>query len=140
MGRDSIDNNLLPGFRPTGPLTLTAKLYLSSIASFKLSLTPLDWSNRMQHPAELPAPKNDSCNPSRSPSKTLESGAKMLAIEMGTFGSDHISTETVAEAVRYAGIIGYRHFDCAWAYGTEFQIGPVFLSNWRWCQKRMHRE
>jgi diketogulonate reductase-like aldo/keto reductase len=32
----------------------------------------------------------------------------------------------VAEAVRYAASIGYRHFDCASVYGNEDRIGPVF--------------
>ncbi|MGB9079230.1 MAG: aldo/keto reductase [Terracidiphilus sp.] len=50
----------------------------------------------------------------------------MPAIGLGTFGSDHVSPETVAEAVRYAASIGYRHFDCASVYGNELQIGLVF--------------
>lgn len=65
-------------------------------------------------------------DPSRIPSRTLASGAKMPAIGLGTFGSDHVSPETVAEAVRYAAGIGYRHFDCASVYGNESQIGLAF--------------
>ena len=52
----------------------------------------------------------------------------MPAIGLGTFGSDHVSPETVAEAVRYAAGIGYRHFDCASVYGNESQIGQVFTA------------
>jgi diketogulonate reductase-like aldo/keto reductase len=50
----------------------------------------------------------------------------MAAIGMGTFGSDHVTPEAVAEAVRYAAGIGYRHFDCASVYGNEVCIGRVF--------------
>ena len=62
-------------------------------------------------------------DPSRVPARSLASGAKMPAIGLGTFGSDHVSPETVAEAVHYAAGIGYRHFDCASVYGNEAQIG-----------------
>ena len=65
-------------------------------------------------------------NPSDVPTKTLTSGAKMPAIGLGTFGSDHVAHGTVAEAVQYAAKIGYRHFDCASVYGNEAWIGRVF--------------
>jgi diketogulonate reductase-like aldo/keto reductase len=42
---------------------------------------------------------------------------------MGTFGSDSVSAERVAEAVIEAAAMGYRHFDCAAVYGNEQQIG-----------------
>jgi diketogulonate reductase-like aldo/keto reductase len=42
---------------------------------------------------------------------------------MGTFGSDSVSAERVAEAVIEAAAMGYRHFDCAAVYGNEKQIG-----------------
>lgn len=45
---------------------------------------------------------------------------------MGTFGSDHVSHEAVAEAVEFAASIGFRHFDCAAVYGNEEKIGNVF--------------
>ncbi len=32
----------------------------------------------------------------------------------------------MAEAVRYAARIGYRHFDCASVYGNEDRIGRIF--------------
>jgi diketogulonate reductase-like aldo/keto reductase len=60
------------------------------------------------------------------PYRTLYSGARIPAIGLGTFGSDHVSHETVAEAVKYAASIGYRHFDCASIYGNEECIGRVF--------------
>ncbi len=60
------------------------------------------------------------------PFRTLNSGAKMPAIGLGTFGSDHVSHHAVGEAVRYAASIGYRHFDCASVYGNEDQVGQAF--------------
>lgn len=59
------------------------------------------------------------------PSRTLASGARMPAIGLGTFGSDSVSGEAIAEAVLDAGLLGYRHFDCAAVYGNEHLIGPA---------------
>ena len=53
----------------------------------------------------------------------LAGGARMPAIGLGTFGSDHVSAEAVAEAVKSAAAVGYRHFDCASVYGNERQVG-----------------
>src|ERR1700756_705389 len=64
-------------------------------------------------------------DPSIVPSRTLSSGARIPAIGLGTFGSDHVSHFEVAEAVRYAASVGYRHFDCASVYGNEDRIGRV---------------
>jgi alcohol dehydrogenase (NADP+) len=64
--------------------------------------------------------------PSLVPCVTLSSGAKMPVIGLGTFGSDHVSHGAVADAVKYAALIGYRHFDCASVYGNEDEIGKVF--------------
>ena len=47
----------------------------------------------------------------------------MPALGLGTFGSDHVPARQVAEAVEYAGRIGYRHFDCAAVYANEREIG-----------------
>jgi diketogulonate reductase-like aldo/keto reductase len=44
---------------------------------------------------------------------------------MGTFGSDAVSGQQVAEAVIEAAKLGYRHFDCAAVYGNEHLIGPA---------------
>jgi diketogulonate reductase-like aldo/keto reductase len=52
----------------------------------------------------------------------------MPAIGMGTFGSDHVTPSQVAEAVRGAATIGYRHFDCASVYGNETEVGVSFES------------
>ncbi len=55
----------------------------------------------------------------------------MPAIGLGTFGSDHASHDSVAEAVRYAASIGYRHFDCASVYGNEDRIGGALRQIFR---------
>jgi diketogulonate reductase-like aldo/keto reductase len=70
-----------------------------------------------------PFPAPDGIDPGRVPVKTLASGARMPAIGLGTFGSDAVSGEQVAEAVIGAAAVGYRHFDCASVYGNERQIG-----------------
>src|SRR5579863_2486421 len=77
---------------------------------------------------QSPAPPGlvDFIAPERIPSRVLTSGARIPALGLGTFGSDHVSPAAVAEAVKYAASIGYRHFDCASVYGNESQIGPVF--------------
>lgn len=62
-------------------------------------------------------------DPRRVPQKRLRTGAEMPAIGLGTFGSDHVSGEAVAEAVLGAARVGYRHFDCAAVYGNERLIG-----------------
>jgi diketogulonate reductase-like aldo/keto reductase len=49
----------------------------------------------------------------------------MPAIGLGTFGSDHVTAEAIAEAVKGAAAIGYRHFDCASVYGNEREIGTA---------------
>jgi len=64
-------------------------------------------------------------DPSVVPSRTLGSGARIPAIGLGTFGSDHVTHSEVADAVRYAVSLGYRHFDCASVYGNEDRIGRV---------------
>jgi len=49
----------------------------------------------------------------------------MPAIGLGTFGSDRVSADGVAQAVSGALEVGYRHFDCASVYGNEDRIGQV---------------
>lgn len=49
----------------------------------------------------------------------------MPAVGLGTFGSDHVTHEEVAIAVRSALKIGYRHLDCASVYSNEDQIGSI---------------
>jgi diketogulonate reductase-like aldo/keto reductase len=52
-------------------------------------------------------------------------GARIPAIGLGTFGSDSVDAQAVANAVRYALSIGYRHIDCAAVYQNEKEIGAV---------------
>ncbi len=47
----------------------------------------------------------------------------MPAIGLGTFGSDHVTANEIAESVKGAAAVGYRHFDCASVYGNEPEIG-----------------
>jgi diketogulonate reductase-like aldo/keto reductase len=49
----------------------------------------------------------------------------MPAIGLGTFGSDRVPAERVAQAVSGALEVGYRHFDCASVYRNEDEIGRV---------------
>lgn len=64
-------------------------------------------------------------NHSKVPYRTLYNGNKIPAIGMGTFGSDNYDAETIAQAVKKAIIMGYRHIDCASVYGNEKEIGAV---------------
>jgi alcohol dehydrogenase (NADP+) len=64
-------------------------------------------------------------DPSLVPTRKLATGALMPAIGLGTFGSDSVTGEAIAEAVLDAGHLGYRHFDCAAVYGNEHLIGPA---------------
>jgi diketogulonate reductase-like aldo/keto reductase len=65
-------------------------------------------------------------DPAAIPQRTLYTGAKMPAIGLGTFGSDHVSAVEIALAVKGAAAVGYRHFDCASVYGNEAEIGASF--------------
>lgn len=71
-------------------------------------------------------PIEQGVNPAVVPQRRLFTGALLPAIGLGTFGSDHVSAATVAEAVEYAARVGYRHFDCAAVYGNEARIGTAF--------------
>ncbi len=62
-------------------------------------------------------------DPALIPLRTLYTGARMPAIGLGTFGSDHVNACQIAEAVKAAARFGYRHFDCASVYGNEAEIG-----------------
>ena len=70
-----------------------------------------------------PGPSPDGVDPCMVPSIVLSNGARMPAIGLGTFGSEHVRAGEVAEAVLGAAEVGYRHFDCATVYGNEAQIG-----------------
>lgn len=67
----------------------------------------------------------DGVDPDCVPKHTLASGARIPVVGLGTFGSDAVSGETVAAAVRDGATVGYRHFDCASVYGNESAIGPA---------------
>ncbi len=67
----------------------------------------------------------DGVDPGCVPFRALSTGARMPAIGLGTFGSDHVSADEVATAVRGAAEAGYRHFDCASVYGNERQVGAA---------------
>lgn len=64
-------------------------------------------------------------NPSFVPFRTLYSGDKIPVIGLGTFGSDNYTAQTIAEAVKTAIRMGYRHLDCASVYGNEKEIGAA---------------
>lgn len=68
---------------------------------------------------------SDGIDPARVPFRTTYTGAKIPAIGLGTFGSDRLSGEIIAEAVKGAIAVGYRHIDCASVYGNEHQIGQA---------------
>jgi len=70
-------------------------------------------------------PAHDGINPTTIPYKILQNGNKMPGIGLGTFGSDRATAEQVAEAVREALLMGYRHIDCASVYNNEYEIGQV---------------
>lgn len=57
------------------------------------------------------------------PYMVLNTGAKIPAIGLGTFGSDNVSGEEVAKIVKDAILCGYRHIDCASVYRNEDLIG-----------------
>lgn len=70
-------------------------------------------------------PHSSSIDPATVPQRKLYTGALMPSVGLGTFGSDHVSAAQVAEAVRSAAAVGYRHFDCASVYGNEREVGTA---------------
>jgi diketogulonate reductase-like aldo/keto reductase len=73
------------------------------------------------NPAWTPA--TDGVDPALVPHRLLAGGARMPAVGLGTFGSDHASPEEIAHALLGAAAVGYRHFDCASVYGNEHRVG-----------------
>ncbi|RZC41293.1 aldose reductase-like [Asbolus verrucosus] len=54
------------------------------------------------------------------PSLKLNNGLEMPVVGLGTYKSEKGKVE---QAVRDAIDAGYRHFDCAWFYGNEHEVG-----------------
>ncbi len=71
---------------------------------------------------------SDSIDPALVPQRTLHTGAQIPAVGLGTFGSDRFSGQDIANAVKEAISVGYRHIDCAAVYGNEHLIGESFRS------------
>jgi len=78
----------------------------------------------LAHPEDRPM-LQDRVDPSLVPFKTLPGGARMPAVGLGTFGSDHAPAGLVASAVEAALRMGYRHVDCASVYRNEPEVGEV---------------
>jgi diketogulonate reductase-like aldo/keto reductase len=74
------------------------------------------------------SPAADAIDSSLVPRRRLYTGAEMPAVGLGTFGSDHVAPSLMADAVREAAAVGYRHFDCAAVYGNELQIGSALAA------------
>lgn len=68
----------------------------------------------------------DTYHATSMPPITMADGVIMPPIGMGTFGSDSVPEEIVADSVKTALEMGYRHIDCARAYGNEKAIGKAF--------------
>jgi len=79
---------------------------------------------------------NDGVDPQLVPYRTTYTGARIPAIGLGTFGSDRFSGEEIAEAVKGAIAVGYRHIDCAAVYGNEQLIGHALQEAMRTGVKR----
>lgn len=63
--------------------------------------------------------------PSGVPVKKLQGGDLIPVLGLGTFGSDKYSAKQIADAVKYAIKVGYRHIDCASVYQNEKEIGKA---------------
>ena len=73
---------------------------------------------------------NSGIDPARVPQRTLQTGARMPAIGLGTFGSDHVPAGRCRRGCEGAAQVGYRHFDCASVYGNEAEIGARLTEVW----------
>ncbi len=54
------------------------------------------------------------------------SNSLMPVFRLGTFGSDHVRATDIAQAVKTAVHMGYRHIDCVEAYQKEKEIDQGF--------------
>lgn len=52
-----------------------------------------------------------------------------VSIPMLGFGTYEIKPEEVADAIKEALAVGYRHFDCAHIYGNEVEVGKAFKAS-----------
>ena len=67
-------------------------------------------------------------DPAIVPQRTLYTGAKMPAVGMGTFGSDHADADAVSASVAGALRVGYRSFDCAaWYFLLPPKYGTICM-------------
>jgi alcohol dehydrogenase (NADP+) len=69
---------------------------------------------------------SDGVDPNKVPVQHTPSGGRIPVIGLGTFGSDRVSGDQIAQSVLGAAAVGYRHFDCASVYGNEALIGHSF--------------
>ena len=65
----------------------------------------------------------DSVDPNAVPRIKLDNQSEIPVVGLGTFGSVHATHDVIAEAVKGAISVGYRHIDCAAVYGNEKEIG-----------------
>jgi len=80
----------------------------------------------MKGTVDVSSPQSEEgVDPRQVPARRLFTGARMPAIGLGTFGSDRVPAAAVADAVRGAAAVGYRHLDCAAVYGNEQEIGAT---------------
>lgn len=93
-----------------------------TIVSVK-TLTPPSASPSLALPPFTPAP--DGVDPASVPTQTLYTGGKIPVVGLGTFGSDHVTPQKIAQAVVGAACVGYRHFDCASVYANEREVGAA---------------
>ena len=64
-------------------------------------------------------------DPQSVPQIALSNGSKIPVLGLGTFGSDNYSADEIANAVKVAIRMGYRHIDCASVYMNEKEIGQA---------------
>ena len=63
----------------------------------------------MQQQGEVVVSARELVSPALVPQRTLYTGARMPAVGLGTFGSDHVTPDQVADAV--LGAVSYTHLD-----------------------------
>src|SRR5438105_4826134 len=74
----------------------------------------------MRPPLEFSGPlAADGIDPAPAPKRTPIPAPPSRRLGLGTFGSDHVTPERIAEAVEGAIAVDYRHLDCASVYGNE---------------------